>query len=216
MTASMEASSDNQDQGRASHDHAFRLHKRYLALEFKSDPNDPQDLRREGLFKRLVLHHLLEHLIYTPVDWEAELKKSIFGSNTNKDKCTYNFLRAYSGLLWPSFMVERHHLQVARIRGLPWKQRSWIGGYDGAHSFPDSTLGVLVKAYVEVLLEGGLVGAVVEDPGALIAGIRSVEVGPEILAPVVAVKGEGASKGGVAVEVEVEVGDVEDVIMSGC
>jgi hypothetical protein len=37
--------------------HASRLHTKYVQLDFKNDPADPQDARREVLFKRLVLHH---------------------------------------------------------------------------------------------------------------------------------------------------------------
>jgi hypothetical protein len=46
----------------------------------------------------------------------------------------------------------------------------------------------LVREYVDVLLEAGMMGTVVEDPEALIAGILSVVVGPHVLAPVVVIK----------------------------
>lgn len=60
-----------------------------------------------------------------------------------------------------------------------------------------------MREYVDVLLESGLMGAVAEDPDALIAGILSVVVGPPILAPVVVLKAEDASDGdNVAIKVE--------------
>jgi hypothetical protein len=46
----------------ANNHHASRLHTKYVKLDFKNDPRDHQDARREGLFKCLVLHHLLAHL----------------------------------------------------------------------------------------------------------------------------------------------------------
>jgi hypothetical protein len=225
MAASMATSSKNQDQDRASRerasrDHASRLYKKYIALEFKSDPSDPQDHRREDLFKRLVLHHLLQHRMYTAADWnnEAGRDKPIAPDNdAGQYRCIYNFLRAYSHALWPSYMVERHHLHIAKVR-------SWLGSHDGFGSSPDSPLGVFFKRYVDVLLEGGLVGAVVEDPEALVAGIRSVVVGADIPATTVVIKAGDVSEGDVAIktgdasegDVVVAVGDVEDVIMGGC
>jgi hypothetical protein len=194
-TASTKASANNQD-------HAARLHDKYLALDFKSNPNDPQDLRREGLFKRLVLHHLLQHLTHISTDWDNE---------ANRDKYTSNFFDAYARLLWPSFRVERHHLRVAQISSVRRNVRSWIGGWDGRS--PGGGLGRSFKAYVDVLLEGGLVGAVVEDPAALIAGITSLEVGDEIPAAVT-IKAGDVSESDVVVEAGVV--EDEDVIMGGC
>jgi hypothetical protein len=121
-------------------------------------------------------------------------------------------------------MVERHHLHFAKVRSVPRNVRSWLGSHDGFGSSPDSPLGVFFKRYVDVLLEGGLAGAVVEDPEALVAGIRSVVVGADIQAATVAIKAGDVSEGDVAIktgdasegDVVVAVGDVEDVIMGGC
>jgi hypothetical protein len=186
MTASISASTTNQDQ-----DHASRLHKKYVELDFKNDPGDPQDARREGLFKRLVLHHLLAHLMYTSADWNDKI---------NQQKCFYNFMFWYAKRLWLGKCAERGHLVFAKIRSVPRRKRSWIESYDGFSCNPGSPLGVLVREYIEVLLEPGLMGAVAEDPELLIAGILSVEVGPEI--PPVAIKVEDVSEGDAMIKLE--------------
>ena len=71
-------------------DHASRLHAAYLTLTFKSDPSDPQDACREGLFKRLVLHHLLENVVYTRADWHDVSKQQ---------QCTFDFLKDHAKAL---------------------------------------------------------------------------------------------------------------------
>jgi hypothetical protein len=174
--------------------HASRLHLRYVRFDFKNDSTDLQDARREGLFKRLVMHHLLAHSFPASADWNDKAAQ---------DKCIRDFLGSYAERLWPGTKADRGHFVHAPIKNVARAKRSWIGGYDGWGSHPSTTLGVLVREYVDVLLESGLMGAVAEDPDALIAGILSVVVGPPILAPVVVLKAEDASDGdNVAIKVE--------------
>lgn len=214
-------------------DHASRLHATYLTLTFKSGPSDPQDARREGLFKRLVLHHLLENLVYTRADWH-DLPK--------QQQCTFDFLNAHAKALWPGELANRSHLANPPMAR---KGRSFVGGVDGFWSgrgggskkkinariqsadhdldTPQgrrwlSRIGKVFCKYVDVLLEPALTGARVEDPGRLIAGILSVEVGSEIetaevweLGKVVEAGGEREGEGDVVVKLE----DVEDEIVSG-
>ena len=165
---------NSQNQG-----HASRLTASYTKFKFKSDPNDPQDSCRETLFQRLIQHHLLQNRMYTLSDWHDEERQF---------NCTHDFLSNYARRLWPSYKVERHHLSFAGISSVPRKKRSWIGGKDGTDGgcWPTSRLGTLFREYAQVLLEVGLLAnAMVESPDALIAGILSVQVGPEI--PAVAV-----------------------------
>jgi hypothetical protein len=173
--------------------HASRLHTKYVQLDFKNDPADPQDARREVLFKRLVLHHLLAHLMPTATDWNDP---------TNQGECIRAFLRSYAERLWPGTKANRGHLVLAQIKNVARAKRSWVGSYDGRGSHPSTTIGVLVREYVDVLLETGLMGAVVEDPEALVAGIRSVVVGPHVLAPVVVIKAKDDSVDDLANRVE--------------
>jgi hypothetical protein len=204
-------------------DHASRLHAAYLALTFKSDPSDPQDARREGLFKRLVLHRLLENVVYTRADWHDVSKQQ---------QCTFDFLNDHAKALWPGELANRSHLARPPMR----KGRSFVGGIDGFWSGRDggskkkinarirpgdrdldtpegrrwlSKIGKAFCKFVDVLLEPALADARVEDPGRLVAGIVSVRVGPEILTAEVEelgskVIGEGQGGGEVPVKAEDE------------
>jgi hypothetical protein len=167
--------------------HAARLHARYVNLTFKSDPSDTQDARREVLFQRLVLHHLLNDSILTRADW-LDARKS--------QKSTFDFLQNYAKALWPGSVASRSHLDRPNLDrktrsfvgdvdghwsgkeyGSKAKQRVKFGGYDletaeGMRSL--SKIGKLFTKYVGVLLENGLTGAKVEDTGALVAEILRV------------------------------------------
>jgi hypothetical protein len=90
-------------------DHASRLHTAYVSLTFKCDPNDPQDTRREGLFKRLVLHHLMDNMMYTLSDWR-DLRRQA--------ECTFDFLNTHANALWPGAMASRSHLANAPMKGM--------------------------------------------------------------------------------------------------
>lgn len=65
---------------------------------------------------------------------------------------------------------------------------------------PGSPLGVVFRGYVEVLLEPGLIGAVVEVPELLVEGIRRVVVGPEVLSRDALDGAGGEGEGGLKVE----------------
>jgi hypothetical protein len=95
--------------------HASRLHTKYVQLDFKNDPADPQDARREVLFKRLVLHHLLAHLMPTATDWNDP---------TNQGECIRAFLRSYAERLWPGTKANRGHLVLAQIKNVARAKRS--------------------------------------------------------------------------------------------
>jgi hypothetical protein len=180
-------------------DHASRLHTAYVSLTFKCDPNDPQDTRREGLFKRLVLHHLMDNMMYTLSDWR-DLRRQA--------ECTFDFLNTHANALWPGAMASRSHLANAPMTGWGRGGRSFVGSIDGFwngksggsrkrvnamindETIDLETLGglkwqsVIGKAfcgYVGVLLEPALNNANVEDDGKLVAGILGVVLGPEIL-----------------------------------
>lgn len=184
-----------------------RLHAAYAKLTFSCTPTD-QDIRREQLFKRLVLHHLLQHNMYTAFDW-VNLKE--------QQTCTYNFLQAYAKQLWPGEKARRLHLANPALK--PRSTRSFVGTIDGhwgvkrngakwnqdqkmAQADAQSESGGEVQAgfsldtlegnmalsrvgkafakYVDVLLEPGLEHAVPEVAEWLVEGILSTEYGGEI------------------------------------
>lgn len=184
-----------------------RLHAAYAKLTFSCTTTD-QDIRREQLFQRLVLHHLLHHNMYTLFDW-INLK--------DQQICTYNFLQAYAKQLWPGEKAKRLHLANPALK--PRSTRSFVGTIDdhwgvrrnGAKwkheqkmpkADPLSSDGGEVQAgfsldtlegnmalskvgkafakYVDVLLEPGLEHAVPEVAEWLIEGIVSTEYGGEI------------------------------------
>lgn len=185
-----------------------RLQTAYLKLTFRHQPETAdQDARREQLFRRLVLHHLLQHSMYTLFDWRVlEAQQT----------CVYNFLQAYAKQLWPGKRAERFHLANPELQ--PRTKRSFVGAIDShwsqkrngnaskkARSKSEdggcgekmqigfehgsviggmalSTIGKALTGYVDVLLEPALANAVVEDTARLIEGIVSTEMGPDILA----------------------------------
>ena len=189
--------------------HESRLQTAYLKFTFRHQPETAdQDARREQLFRRLVLHHLLQHGMYTLLDWRAlEAQQT----------CVYDFLQSYAKQLWPGKRAERAHLANPELQ--PRAKRSFVGAIDSHWSqkrngsalkrarakgegggsgektmqvgfehgseiggMALSTIGKALTRYVDVLLEPALAGAVVEDIGRLIEGIVSIEMGPEILA----------------------------------
>ena len=191
--------------------HSTRLQTAYLKLTFRYDlstPTGDQDIRREQLFRRLVLHHLLHHGIYTLHDWRD------LGV---QQPCIYNFLQSYAKQLWPGKRAERLHLANPELH--PRNKSSFIGSIDSHWSQQRngnaakkarvksedgggcgekmqvgfghgseiggmglSTIGKALTRYVEVLLEPAIANAEVEDTARLIEGIVSTEMGPEILA----------------------------------
>jgi hypothetical protein len=102
--------------------HSTRLQTAYLKLTFRYDlstPTGDQDIRREQLFRRLVLHHLLHHGIYTLHDWRD------LGV---QQPCIYNFLQSYAKQLWPGKRAERLHLANPELQ--PRTKRSFVGAID--------------------------------------------------------------------------------------
>ncbi|KAM0708972.1 hypothetical protein Q7P35_003008 [Cladosporium inversicolor] len=189
--------------------HSSRLQTAYLKLTFRHQPEtSDQDARREGLFRRLVQHHLLHHTIYTIFDWrDLEAQQT----------CVYHFLQTYAKQLWPGKRTERAHLANPALQ--PRNKSSFIGSIDShwsqrrngnasrvrAKSKSDdggsgektpvgfecgsdtggvalSTIGKVLTRYIAVLLEPGLANADVEDTARLIEGIVATEMGPEIMA----------------------------------
>jgi hypothetical protein len=189
--------------------HSSRLQAAYLKLQFRYQATtEAIDVRREQLFRRLVLHHLLEHNMYTLFDWRVlEAQQT----------CVYNFLQAYAKQLWPGKRAERFHLANPALESR--KKRSFVGAIDShwsqrrnggktarskatkvkgdvgtgeeivqigfdCHSeiggMASSSVGKALTQYVDVLLEPALADAVVEDTARLIEGIVSTEMGPDI------------------------------------
>jgi hypothetical protein len=102
--------------------HSTRLQTAYLKLTFRHQPETStgdQDIRREQLFRRLVLHHLLHHSIYTLFDWR---------DLATQQTCVYNFLQAYAKQLWPGKRAERLHLANPELQ--PRNKSSFIGSID--------------------------------------------------------------------------------------
>lgn len=95
-----------------------RLHTAYVKLTFRCLSTD-QDVRREQLFRRLVLHHLLQHNMYTLFDW-SQLEA--------QQTCVYNFLQAYAKQLWPGKRAARSHLANPELQ--PSNKRSFVGSID--------------------------------------------------------------------------------------
>jgi hypothetical protein len=190
-----------------------RLHAAYTKLTFRCFSTSDQDARRERLFQRLVLHHLLQHNMYTHFDWH---------NPKAQQECLYNFLQAYAKQLWPGKKAARSHLSNPELQ--PFQTRGFIGAIDGhwaarrnggkVASFAAnsnrgkesegideaqraydqyspignmaySRVGKALAQYVGVLLEPGLENAEVEDVELLIEGIASVEMGPDVPARVV-------------------------------
>jgi hypothetical protein len=186
-----------------------RLHAAYTKLTFRCLPTCDQDLRRERLFQRLVLHHLLQHNMYTIYDWSVPKAQQ---------ECLYNFLQAYAKQLWPGKKAARSHLANPELQ--PFQKRSFIGAIDGhwtarrnGSKIPGSNfskeneaideaqraydrtsqignmvyskVGKALAQYVGLLLEPGLKNAEVEDVELLVEGIISVEMGPDVPARVV-------------------------------
>jgi hypothetical protein len=186
-----------------------RLHAAYTKLTFRCLPTAPQDARRERLFQRLVLHHLLQHNMYTHFDWN---------NPKAQQECLYNFFQAYAKQLWPGKKAQRGHLANPELQ--PFQMRSFIGAIDGhwtarrnGHRVPGSNcskanegideaqraydqyspignmaysrVGKALSQYVGVLLEPGLEGAEVEEVELLVEGIVSTEMGPDVPARVV-------------------------------
>jgi hypothetical protein len=187
----------------------IRLHAAYTKLTFRCLPTCDQDARRERLFKRLVLHHLLQHNMYTTYDWAIPKAQQ---------ECLYNFLQAYAKQLWPGKKAERSHLANPELQ--PYQKRSFIGsmdshwiarrngnapkvidtckvneGIDEAQRAYDqhsrignmaySRVGKALAQYVGLLLEPGLENAEVEDVEKLVEAIVSTEWEPDVPAKVV-------------------------------
>ena len=192
--------------------HASRLQTAYLKLTFRHHPTtEAQDTRREQLFRRLVLHHLLQHSVYTLQYW-----RDLAAQQT----CVYNFLQTYAKQLWPGSRAARAHLANPALQ--PRNTRSFVGAIDShwstrrngnaakakARGRSDSggegeiearqpgvgfeqcimvpgmalsTIGKALTRYVDVLLEPALANATVEDTARLIEGIVATELGPDIL-----------------------------------
>ena len=188
--------------------HESRLQTAYLKLTFRYQPETAdQDARREQLFRRLVLHHLLQHSMYTLFDWRVlEAQQT----------CVYDFLQTYAKQLWPGKRAERFHLANPELQ--PRTTRSFVGAIDSHWSqkrngnalkraraksedggsgekalvgfehgseiggMALSKIGKALTKYVDVLLEPALANAEVEDTARLIEGILSTEMGPAILA----------------------------------
>lgn len=184
--------------------HESRLHAAYVKLTFRCLLTD-QDIRREELFRRLVLHHLLHDNIYTTFDW-CVLKA--------QQTWVYEFLQAYAKRLWPGKKAERLHLANPELQ--PPKTRSFVGSIDdhwsarrngkpvvktrksevdGAENVEAQTgygvdtqvggmalskVGKALTKYVDVLLEPALANANEEDVDRLVEAIVSTEMGPEI------------------------------------
>jgi hypothetical protein len=187
--------------------HSSRLQAAYLKLTFRYQPTtEAQDARREQLFRRLVLHHLLQHNMYTLFGWrDLEAQQT----------CVYAFLQVYAKQLWPGKRAERFHLADPELESR--KKRSFVGAIDshwsqrrnGNPAKPKaqaksndgvaeesiqigfdhhseiggmalSNVGKALTQYVNVLLEPALANAVVEDTARLIEGIVATEMGPEI------------------------------------
>lgn len=153
--------------------HKARLHAVYTKLTFKCLPVDDQDARRERFFKRLVLHHLLETVIYTLYDWAER-----------QQQCIEAFILTYAKRIWPAAFVDRQHLAVPEPKARK-NVRSFYGGIDAKYGSPvghmvTSKVGEAFRRYVEVLLEEELEGAQCEDVEWLVQGILSVEMGPEV------------------------------------
>jgi hypothetical protein len=187
-----------------------RLHASYIKLTFQCLPT-ALDARREQLFQRLVLHHLLHHNMYTLSDWSDIEAQQI---------CIYNFMQSYAKQLWPGTKAERLHLANPNMNSR--LTRSFVGAIDGHWSArrngigktnrisrPDaegseddetqpmaygqhsqvgnmwfSKVGKALTKYVDVLLEPSLTNANVEDEDELVKAIVSTEMGPEIPARV--------------------------------
>lgn len=194
-------------QAKAQPTHENRLHAAYIKLTFRCLQTD-QDARREQLFRRLVLHHLLQHNMYTLFDW-SQLEA--------QQTCVYNFLQAYAKQLWPGKKAERSHLAHPELQ--PPSKRSFVGSIDdhwsarrnrrptvkarkiNADGKEDSVIveiqtgfghdtqiggmafskvGKALTRYVDVLLEPALADADVEDAQRLVEAIVSTVMGPEI------------------------------------
>ena len=194
-------------QRKSTPSHESRLQTAYLKLTFRYEPETAeQDARREQLFRRLVLHHLLQHSMYTLFDWRVlEAQQT----------CVYDFLQTYAKQLWPGKRAERFHLANPELQ--PRTKRSFVGAIDSHWSqkrngnawkarsksadggsgektlvgfehgsemggMALSTIGKALTRYVDVLLEPAIAHAEMEDTARLVEGILSTEMGPEILA----------------------------------
>jgi len=186
--------------------HESRLQTAYLKLTFRHQPTtEAQDTRREQLFRRLVLHHLLQHSMYTLFDWH---------DLAAQQTCIYNFLQAYAKKLWPGRKAERFHLANPELE--PRTKRSFVGAIDSHWSqkrngkpykskvdaksvgvedegiqvgfehrseiggMALSKVGKALARYVDILLEPAIADAFVEDTAKLIEGIVATEMGLKI------------------------------------
>lgn len=196
-----------------------RLHAAYLKLGFKYDDANQslQDMRRERLFQRLVLHHLAAHGVPSLARWHM--------SADARATCLYDFIQTYAKTLWPGSVAQRAHLAHPALR--PKSERSFVGAFDGQWTqkacgskkrpacTPEaekaaSKIGKALERYVEVVLEMGLQGAGAEDVEGLLDGILQtkeiVDDGQELDLVV------GVGDAGFGVKMEVEDGRVLSLV----
>ena len=180
--------------------HTSRLHTVYTNLSFKCDPSDPEDTRREALFQRLVVNHLLDHSMQTQTDW--------LNNAQAQQERTFDFLTKHGKVLWPGRVAKRSHLATPALAKK--LARSFVADVDGhwkaagggkskaqmnAEMAPGayavdsqvghrahSRVGRAFGKYVGVLLEAvpARSAFIVEDAGRLVAEIVGAEVGDEV------------------------------------
>lgn len=168
----------------------LRLHRMYVGLTFKfeEDYSSEQDMRREVLFRSLMLFHLEQRGIKEISEWAA--------NDAAREQCIFDFIKTYGKKLWPGKKAMRFHLAVPHVKA-PKAKRSFITGFDShcpkamtlVKSSAGSKMGKALNKYVIALLVLGL-KADTNDVRSLLEGIVDVHFLAAPSEPEVAVKME--------------------------
>ncbi|OQO00470.1 hypothetical protein B0A48_13819 [Cryoendolithus antarcticus] len=154
----------------------YLLLQAYRTLTFRFQ-NSPDDHSRFEAFKLLVIRHLLA---FEFVDYYGEtiqgstIDLETWNNAANKHKFLYSFITTYGQKLWPGKVAERGHLAFpeVRVKG-QLSSKSFVAAFDGKwgakrkgghKAVPQdefelagmSRIGYMLRAYIEVLLVGGL------------------------------------------------------------
>lgn len=152
----------------------LRLHRAYVGLTFKfeDDYSSEQDMRREDLFRSLMLLHLEQNGFKTVSEWAV--------NNAEREQCIFDFIKVYGKKLWPGRTNMRFHLAVPHVKA-PKATRSFIAGFDShcprattfVGSSAGSKMGKALSKYATALLVLGL-KADTNDAQSLVEGILDV------------------------------------------
>ncbi|OQN97753.1 hypothetical protein B0A48_16074 [Cryoendolithus antarcticus] len=154
----------------------YLLLQAYRSLTFRFQ-NSPDDHSRFEAFKSLVIRHLLsfEFIDYygKPIQGST-MNLEAWNNAANKHNFLYSFVTTHGQKLWPGKVAERAHLAFpeVRVKGRL-NAKSVVAAFDGkwgakrkggSKAVPQdefelagmSRIGYMLRAYVEVLLVGGL------------------------------------------------------------